>query len=117
MDNEIARYVRRALTGFEVNDETLCLELVKSVGAGGNYLLAPDTESRFRDLLVLSPFFRVDPWGPGIRADEARDWRNMANQRAEELIGNEVPSPLSREQIREIDRIVGEAEAKAADAS
>ena len=41
----------------------------------------------------------------------------MANRRAQELLRGEVPSPLSRAKMREIDRIVEEAEAKAPESS
>ena len=110
IDNEIARYVRRAVQGFEVADETINVDLIRRVGVGGEYLSQADTAQRFREVLDLSPFFTVRPWGAGERVDEARRWENMARDRARELLANEVPSPLSDDQARAVDEIVREAE-------
>ncbi|HHN46995.1 MAG TPA: hypothetical protein ENN09_06090, partial [Planctomycetes bacterium] len=113
MDSEIAQYVRRAVRGFEVTDDAINFDLIKKVGIGGNYLAEEDTAARFRDIMHLSPFFRVEPWGADVRADEARRWEKRAAEKARELLKNDVPSPLSDDQVREIDRIVAEAEKKA----
>ena len=73
MDNEIARYVRRAVQGFEVTDEAINVDLIRQVGIGGNYLSEMDTARQFRDFLDLSPFFAVDAVGrqPARRRGEA----------------------------------------------
>ncbi|MCK4275830.1 MAG: trimethylamine methyltransferase family protein, partial [Phycisphaerae bacterium] len=112
IDNEIARYVRRAVRGFEVCDETINFDLIRRVGIGGNYLQEPDTASQFRDLLNLSPFFQALPWGSDPHVDEARRMEKRAAETARQLLGNEVPSPLSDDQIEQIDAIVAEADAK-----
>ena len=112
MDNEIARYVRRAVQGFEVTEEAINLDLIRQVGVGGNYLSELDTARRFRDFLDLSPFFAVEPWGINPRGDEARRWEDMAREKARRLISNEVACPLTREQARDVDEVVREAEAK-----
>jgi trimethylamine--corrinoid protein Co-methyltransferase len=112
MDNEIARYVRRAVTGFAVTDDAVNFDLIKKVGIGGNFLQEDDTLAQFRDFLNLSPFFKVEPWGSSPSADECRRWETMANVRANELIANDIESPLTRDQEKEIDAIVAEATAK-----
>jgi trimethylamine--corrinoid protein Co-methyltransferase len=110
MDSEIAQYVRRAVKGFEATDETINFDLIKAVGIGGNYIAETDTAEKFRDILNLSPFFRVDAWGGAARADEAKKWDRMAAEKVREMLRNEVPSPLSPAQIRDIDTIVKDAE-------
>jgi len=112
IDNEIARYVRRAVQGFEVSDEAINFDLIKRVGIGGNYLQEIETATQFRDFLNISEFFKVQPWGPEITADEQRRWEQMATQKVRELLSNEIPSPLTAEQAREIDKVVEEATAK-----
>jgi len=72
LDNEVTRYVRRAVRGFEVTDAAIDVDLIREVGIGGNYLAEMDTARQFRDLLDLSPFFAVAPWGVDPRGDEAR---------------------------------------------
>ena len=112
MDNEMVRYIRRAISGFDVTDETINLDLIKKVGIGGNYLEEPDTALQFRDLLNLSPLFTVAPWGKGRAIDPTRDWEHMARRKVAELLAKEVECPLTREQVKDIDAIVGEASAK-----
>ncbi|HET6430156.1 MAG TPA: trimethylamine methyltransferase family protein [Phycisphaerae bacterium] len=109
IDNEIARYVRRAVTGFEVTPETVDLDLIRRVGIGGNYIEQPETADLFRDLLNLSPFFAVHPWPVDAADIEARKMLTLAEQNARELMANEVESPLSDDQVREVDKIVADA--------
>jgi len=71
MDNEVARYVRRTVTGFSVSDADVNFELIRRVGIGGNYLSEPETAEQFREFLNLSPFFGVGSWGGGPTADES----------------------------------------------
>ena len=109
IDNEIARYVRRAVGGFEVTPETVNIDLIKRVGIGGNYLQEPETARQFRELLNLSPMFAVAPWLADPADIEARRMLTMAEEKARELMANEVESPLSDDQIKEIDKIVADA--------
>ena len=112
IDNEIARYVRRVVKGFGVTDETINVDLIKKVGIEGNYLMETETAEQMREFLNLSSFFKVEPWGSKISLDESRKWKKMANEKVQQLLKNEVPSPLSNDQIMEIDEIVAEAESK-----
>lgn len=112
MDNEIVRYVRRTLQGFEVNDQTINVGLIKKIGIGGNYLQEEDTFNQFREILNLSPFYDVCPWGSNQKSNDEKRWEKMAHQKACELIKNEIESPLNRDQIRDIDNIIEEATAR-----
>jgi len=96
IDNEIARYVRRAVTGFEVTPETIDLDLIRRVGIGGNYLGEPATARLFRDVLNLSPFFAVHPWPADLSQIQARGMLTQAEQTARELMANEVDCPQRR---------------------
>ncbi len=108
----MTRYVRRAVQGFEVTDEAIDVDLIREVGIGGNYLSEMDTAKQFRNFLDLSPFFAVAPWGVDPRGDEARQWENMAREKARQLISNDIASPLTPDQIKDVDEIVKEAEAR-----
>ena len=112
IDNEIARYVRRVVAGFDATDETIDFDLIKRVGIGGNYLQEPETVAQFRELMNLSPFFEVSPWGPQVTADQARRMEKLAEEKTRELRANEVESPLSDDQVAAVDEIVAEATAK-----
>ncbi len=49
VDCEIARMVRRLMDGITVNEETLAVDLIKSVGAGGHYLAEKHTMKHLRN--------------------------------------------------------------------
>ena len=108
IDNEIARYVRRAVKGVEVTEETLDFETVKNSGIGGNTVSSESTMMRFKEEELLSPFFDALSWGTGDSL-ESRRFEKLAAAKAEELLAAESESPLNREQIKAIDEIVEEA--------
>jgi trimethylamine--corrinoid protein Co-methyltransferase len=109
-DNEIAGYVRKAIRGFEITDAAIDLDTIERVGPGGTYIGEEETVTQFRDLMHLSPFFTVWPWGGQPTADESRSWLHMADARVRELLAQDVPSPLTPEQTRAVDQIVAAAE-------
>jgi trimethylamine--corrinoid protein Co-methyltransferase len=108
IDNEIARYVRRAVRGIEVSDETLALDAVDAVGPGGTFVAADHTAAHFRDELLLSPFFDALPWGVGDSLDRER-FEKRAAARARELLAEERPPVLTPDQERAINEVVAEA--------
>jgi len=109
LDNEIARYVRRTVTGFAITDADVDVDLIHRVGIGGNYLCEPETTEHFREVLDLSPFFAVGPWGARPTPDESRQWLRLAEERARELLARETPPVLTADQVRDIDAIVAHA--------
>ena len=38
IDNEIVGYIRRILRGFEVNERTLAVDVIREIGPGGNFM-------------------------------------------------------------------------------
>ena len=111
-DNEIAGYVRRAIKGFEITDETINLDLIKRVGIGGNYLQEMETAESFREFLNLSPFFGVETWGENMSGNEAKRMERQAHEKARELLANDIEPALNDDQIREVDKIVAAAKAE-----
>ena len=116
IDNEVARFVRRCVKGFDVSDESINVDLIKRVGIGGNYLAENETAEQFRDFLNLSQWFSVKPWGSQIDVDDAEPWNTMAHEKVLELLKQEVESPLSLDQAKNVDSIVEEARAKLVEA-
>lgn len=110
IDNELARYVRRALaTPWVVDDETLATDLIHSVGPGGNYLGELHTAEHFRREAFLSPLFTVRPWGDAQRQPDDFDQTRKARQLAADLWREPDAPVLDDNQIREIERIVKRA--------
>jgi trimethylamine--corrinoid protein Co-methyltransferase len=108
IDNEIARYVRRAVRGIEVNEETLALDLIEEVGINGRTFDHEHTALHYRNEELLSPFFDSLSWGVGDSLDRER-FEKRAAAKARELLAAENPPVLSAEQEAAIDEIVNEA--------
>jgi trimethylamine--corrinoid protein Co-methyltransferase len=108
IDNEIARFVRRALRGFEVNDETLALDVIEETGINGHTYDHEHTTTHFRTEELLSPFFDCLPWGTGDSLVQER-FEKRAAAKARELLAQDSPPVLTPEQEAAIDEIVKEA--------
>ncbi len=110
IDNEMARYVRRAIrTPWVVDEQTLATDLIHSVGPGGNYLSESHTAEQFRKELYLTPLFSVRPWVEAHDKPHEFDQSQKAYQIASELWRKPSEPVLGEDQIREIDRIVHRA--------
>ena len=108
IDNEIARYVRHALRGFEVNEETLALNVIGEVGPNGHTYDHDHTVQNFRNVELLSPFFDSLTWGVRDSLDRER-FEKRAAAKMGELLAEESSPVLSAEQEASIDEIVKEA--------
>jgi len=108
VDNEMAAYIKRVLRGFEVNEDTLALDVIRKVGIGGNFLGEVHTRKHFRQELWLPTTFdrrRWDEWW----ADGARTMADWAHERKSQILAEHqlpVPEP---DLAREIDGIVAAA--------
>jgi trimethylamine--corrinoid protein Co-methyltransferase len=108
IDNEIARYVRRAVRGIDVNDATLALDVIEQICINGHAYDHEHTARHYRDEELLSPFFDCLSWGTADSLDRGR-FEKRAAAKARELLAAESDPPLSAEQEAAIDEIVREA--------
>jgi len=63
--NEMIRMIRRLSEGFSVNEDTLALDVIRSVGHGGNFLTEDHTLRFFKEELYFPDLFRrrsIDDW-------------------------------------------------------
>jgi trimethylamine--corrinoid protein Co-methyltransferase len=97
IDNEIIGMCCQVLRGIETDPEHLALEVIRSIGPGGNYMTAPHTMSHMR-----SEYFNAskvtdrrsrDRWS----ADGARDARERARLMALEILDAPATSYLPEE--------------------
>ena len=108
IDNEIAKMVRVAVNGIEVNDETIALEAIKQVGPGGNFLSAKHTLRHMKEQSHPKLIDRKmrEPW-------ESSGSKNMSERAHEELLSilkNHKPEPLPAETLSSLRSIVKNAE-------
>jgi len=108
IDNEIARYIRRAVKGIEVTNETLALDVIEEVGIGGHTFDHDHTASHYRHEQLLSPFFDCRSWGDADSLNAERFERRAA-AKVRELLTSESEAPLTRDQEAAIDEIVKES--------
>jgi len=102
IDDEIIGNCCRVLKGIDVDPEHLALEVIDSVGPGGNFMTSPHTMSHMK-----TEYFA----GNGIADRKSRskwekggslDTRERAKQMAAQLIAKSAPSQFSDEIDREI---------------
>jgi trimethylamine--corrinoid protein Co-methyltransferase len=100
MDDELLGNVFRALRGFEVNESTLAVELVKKTGVGGNFLDTDHTLQYFqKEHRLPHGLNRKDrtAW----LADGAKDLNCLAQERAITILQGDQGVPLDEAVQRE----------------
>ncbi len=108
MDDEINLNIEHVLKGFEVNEETLSVTLIKEVGDAGNFLTHPSTFEYFRD--AMSPQL--------VNRESHEQWisnggtslHERALDKAKSIVENYHPPPISSQAQKEIEEIIQETE-------
>jgi trimethylamine--corrinoid protein Co-methyltransferase len=108
IDNEIAGSVRQMLNGFEVNKETLAVEVIKQVGPNGNFLDQAHTMNYLRKEVFPSKMFDRLGWSAAAERS-VHGIEEKAKMVAADLMHKTTPPPLSPEQEQAIDQVVDEA--------
>jgi len=104
IDNEIIAYTKRFLKGFEVNDETLGVDLIRQVGISGSFLEQGHTAQHFRSELFMPELLCRHPreeW----EKQGSRDLCRVAEEKAQQLMQNPVENKLSENQLSELDAL------------
>jgi len=94
IQDEALSYLKRMLASFEVNDETLALDVIREAGIGGNFLAQPHTVKHMRRELWRSGgiFPRLDyqAWADA----GAESTLDRAAARLDEILRNYPPEPV-----------------------
>ncbi len=109
VDNEMVAYTRRIMRGFEVNEDTLAVELIKEIGPAGQYLGHEHTAAHFRREFWIPPLLwnRLD-WDVWL-AEGGQSMAERAAQRVEDILTTHQLEPVEEDLGREIDAIVDSA--------
>jgi trimethylamine--corrinoid protein Co-methyltransferase len=108
MDNEFAKMIKHVVGGIRVDDETLAVEDIATVGAFGDFLSLDATLKHMRELSqpeVLDRRVRED-W----EARGATDLAARSRARALELIDTHKPLPLDADVAKQIRGIIEAAD-------
>ena len=109
MSDEIISYVRRFARGFTINRDKMALDVIASVGPGGNYLAETHTAQNYRE-----EFWRpkqINRENPdGWRAQGATRYGERVTARARAILATRQPEPLPAEVVDRLDAIVKRAD-------
>jgi len=109
IDNEMLGMVARILNGIRVTPETLSFDAIKQVGPKGNFLGLRHTLDHILPEHYLPRLFDRAPletW----ETNGAKDIREVAREKAREILATHTPEPLPREVEEELTTIIKEAE-------
>ncbi len=105
LDCEVVRAVRRLLRGFEVNADTLALELVERIGPEGNFIAEEHTAENFSREFWLSPLTECLSWESHGKK-QVRGMEALAAETAREILARPLEPVLDDHQARAVDQVV-----------
>ncbi len=105
IDNDLIGMVKRTLSGIEVTDETLALDVIRKVGPNGTYIMEAHTLEHFRQELYMSDIVdqeKRETWqqkGEKGMLEKARD-------KARKILAEHQPIDLDPKLMQELDDYV-----------
>ena len=104
LDNEIAGMVLKTHGGFDVNKETLAVDLIKKVGIGGSYLVQPHTMKYLRQLF-MPMLWDSEPFDMWVKKGR-KDPMKAALEKVDWILANHAPVHLDPSLSKRLDSIV-----------
>ncbi|HHY39562.1 MAG TPA: hypothetical protein GX507_11665 [Clostridia bacterium] len=112
IDHEIAGMIKRLVKGITMNDETLAVDVLASLGPGGDFLTADHTLRWCRkEIHVPGPVIdRRDrqAWS----AEGSKDALTKAKEEVDRILAEHTPRPLSPEREAALDEVMKEIAAR-----
>ena len=98
--------------GFEVNDETLAVDVIKKVGINGSYLMEEHTIRHMRETYWRASIFNHQSWD-GWMEDGGKDVNLRAHEKVEAILAQHYPpQPLvSTQTLAAMDALITDARA------
>ncbi len=109
MDNEIALMIKKAVGGIDVTDEDLAVDVIRQVGAAGEFISHRHTFEHFRKVQSATSLFDRRMRGAWL-ADGSKDLTERAYEKAIDILENHKPDPLPAGASETIREIIKEAE-------
>ena len=94
IDNDIFKMIRKVMQGMHIDDENLAVDIIKSVGPGGDFLMQEHTMKYMRTLPSAPNLIYRDN-RENWQASGAKALADRAAERAAEILANHQPLPLS----------------------
>ena len=108
MQHEIIAYVERILRGFEIDDETLGLDVIRSVGHDGAFLAEMHTVRHFRNELWFPQLLDREFWANWMEQGHTTMQARCVEMK-DKILREHVPEPLDDAIAGEVDKIVDAA--------
>jgi len=96
IDNDIAKMVRRVLAGIPVDDTTMATDVIRSVGAGGHFLMEMHTVKNMRAHQSKPSIFDRTPYAQWEKAGK-RNIMDIAIEKSRHILETHKAPPLPKE--------------------
>ena len=108
--DEVIGMVKRIMTGIEINDDTLALDVIDRVGPGGQFIDDEHTLRLFREgwFPRLLDRRNYESWA----GDGKKTMGERLNERVREVLSGHVPDPLPSETVGRIKKVIQAAETR-----
>jgi len=111
IDNDIFKMIRKVMQGMQVDDENLAVDIIKSVGPGGDFLMQDHTMKYMRTLPSVPKLIERNNRENWL-ASGGKGLAERAAERAAEILADHKPVPLSNEAKSALRVIVEESTAE-----
>ena len=111
IDNDIFKMVRKVMQGIVVDDENIAIDVIKTVGPGGDHLMQPHTMKYMRTLPSAPNIIERGNYERWL-AKGGKDMAERATEKAAHILANHKPMPLTDEAKSALRTIVEEATAE-----
>ena len=111
IDNDIFKMIRKVMQGMHIDDENLAVDIIKSVGPGGDFLMQDHTMKYMRTLPSVPNLIERNNRENWL-ASGGKGLAERAAERATEILADHKPVPLSDEAKSAIRVIVEESSAE-----
>ncbi len=111
IDNDIFKMIRKVMQGMHIDDENLAVDIIKSVGPGGDFLMQDHTMKYMRTL-PSAPKLIYRGNRENWLASGGKELAERAAERAAEIMANHKPLPLNDEAKSALRSIVEESDAE-----
>ncbi len=109
--DEMINVIKRILRGVSVSREHLAVDLLNSVGPGGNFLANSHTVKYFRDEFYMSKLFDRKNYAAWL-AEGGKSLKDRCNAKLRILLEGHTPEKLSDNIVRQVKRIVAEVDGR-----
>ena len=110
LDNEFVRMIKHTIRGFDIMDDSLAVDVIKTVGPSGDFLTQDHTLQYMRT--HSQPEFidrnSMEKW----KESGATDIYRRALQKTRDILQNHQPEPLPENVLTEIRSIIAETESE-----